>query len=163
MAFWMVSLDGTCFRQTTNTSEISFLFKSTHQCQRVQLPARVNQSPHLLAVNNAKLPCLPYRDAGTCIREYKTALPMVHITRIGHAVPLSNICMQWRRGFVKRSILHMSLSQREVPAAAGRPSRRVFLGPGDASSILMRFRAAGAGGKETGWTARLGSAGSGDC
>ena len=155
----MVPLDGTRFYKTTNTSEISFLLNSIHQCQRVQLPARVNRSPHLLAVNNAKLPCLPYRDAGTCIREYKTALAMVHITRIGHAVPLSNICRRWRRGFVKRSILHMSLSQREVPAAAGRPSGCVFLGPGDASSILMRFRAAGADGKETGWTARLGSAG----
>lgn len=30
---------------------------------------------------------------------------------------------------MKREILHMSLSQREVPAAAGRPSRCVFLGP----------------------------------
>lgn len=47
---------------------------------------------------------------------------------------------------MKREILHMSLSQREVPAAAGWPSRWCVPGAlpslgacGAASSILMRF------------------------
>ena len=33
--------------------------------------------------------------------------------------PLNDICRGWRRRVVRREILHMSLSQREVPAAAG--------------------------------------------
>lgn len=43
--------------------------------------------------------------------------------------PLNDICRGWRRRVVRREILHMSLSQREVPAAAGWPSDCVFLGP----------------------------------
>jgi hypothetical protein len=69
---------------------------------------------------------------------------MVHGVRISHAVPLSIICIEWRRWFVKRHRLHMSLSQRGLPAAGVRPFgcqdvflQRMWLALRDVVSILM--------------------------
>jgi hypothetical protein len=109
----MVPLDWPCFYNASQPiPAFSLLLNTINQCQRNQLPSQINRPPHLLPVNNAKDQGLHYRGAGTCI------------TYISHAVPLNkhNICRRyWRRRFVKRTILHMSLSQRELPAAVRRP------------------------------------------
>lgn len=101
------SMQGTC----TYTSPIH-----SSSCCR-------SSTPHLLTVNNAnaKHHCLPKR-------RY-TAVSMVHAMRVKHAVVCNSsypsvactyICrQQWGRGFVKRDVIHMSLSQRafKLPAA----------------------------------------------
>ena len=98
-------------RSTSSTRQLTTSFASCKQRQALMFTLPRRRYIHTHGTNGSlNGACRAYQPCGT--PQY-----------------LHNICIQWRRGFVKRHKTHMSLSQRGLPAAEVRPfgCRSVFL------------------------------------